>query len=169
MGSVTVGIDWAEGHHDVAVMDETGSVVGKARIDTGVAGVTELLALIAEHGGSPEQSPVGIETDKNLLVVALVAAGFTVYPLNPRAVARYRERHSQSGRKSDARDAALLADVLRTDRHLHRPMPAISEQGLALEGVGASAPGSDLGMARRPQPSAIAAPGVLPPGTCGLP
>ncbi|GMA19964.1 IS110 family transposase [Arsenicicoccus piscis] len=128
MGSVTVGIDWAEGHHDVAVMDETGSVVGKARIDTGVAGVTELLALIAEHGGSPEQSPVGIETDKN-----------------------------------------LLADVLRTDRHLHRPMPAISEQGLALEGVGASAPGSDLGMARRPQPSAIAAPGVLPPGTCGLP
>lgn len=135
MGSVTVGIDWAEGHHDVAVMDEAGVVVGKARIDTGVGGLTELLALIAEHGGTPEQTPVGIETDKNLLVVALVAAGFTVYPLNPRAVARYRERHSQSGRKSDARDAALLADVLRTDRHLHRPMPAVSEQGLALKAL----------------------------------
>lgn len=135
MGPVTVGIDWAEGHHDVAVMDQAGAVVGKARIDTGVTGFTELLALIAEHGGTPEATPVGIETDKNLIVVALVAAGFTVSPLNPRAVARYRERHSQSGCKSDARDAALLADVMRTDRHQHRPMPAITEHGLALKAL----------------------------------
>ena len=104
-------------------------------IDTGMTGFTELLALIAEHGGTPEATPVGIETDKNLIVVALVAAGFTVYPLNPRAVARYRERHSQSGCKSDARDAALLADVMRTDRHQHRPMPAITEHGLALKAL----------------------------------
>jgi len=57
--------------------------------------------------------PVAIETDKNLIVVALQAAGLTVFPINPRAVARYRERHGQSGKKSDPGDAALLADVLR--------------------------------------------------------
>ena len=91
--------------------------------------------MVAEHGGMPGQTPVGIETDKNLLVVALVDAGFTVYPLNPRAVARYRERHSQSGRKSDERDAALLADVMRTDLHQHRPMPQVSEQVLAVKAL----------------------------------
>lgn len=135
MTPVTVGIDWAERHHDVAVMDESGTVVATARIDTGPTGFTELLALVAEHGGSPDTTPVGIETDKNLLVVALIEAGYTVFPLNPRAVARYRERHCQSGRKSDARDAALLADVMRTDRHQHRPMPVISKQGLALKAL----------------------------------
>ena len=91
--------------------------------------------MIAEHGGSPEDTPIAIETDKNLLVVALAEAGFTVYPINPRAVARYRERHGQAGGKSDPGDAAVLADILRTDRHLHRPLPAISEQGRAVKAL----------------------------------
>jgi hypothetical protein len=73
--------------------------------------------MIAEHGGDPADIPVAIETDKNLLVVALSAAGFPVYPINPRAVARYRERHGQAGGKSDPGDAAVLANILRTDRH----------------------------------------------------
>jgi transposase len=73
--------------------------------------------MIAEHGGDPADIPVAIETDKNLLVVALSAAGFLVYPINPRAVARYRERHGQAGGKSDPGDAAVLANILRTDRH----------------------------------------------------
>lgn len=133
--SITVGIDWAEGHHDVAVMDAEGHVVAKARIDTGTEGFTTLLRLIAENGGTTADTPVAIETDKNLLVTALVDAGFTVYPLNPRAVARYRERHSQSGRKSDQADAALIADVMRTDRHLHRPMPATSHQAAAVKAL----------------------------------
>ena len=132
---ITVGIDWAEGHHDIAIMDAGGKVVAKARIDTGIEGFTTVLRMVAEHGGTPQDTPVGIETDKNLLVVALLDAGFTVYPLNPRAVARYRERHSQSGRKSDERDAALLADVMRTDRHLHRPMPRVSDQALAIKAL----------------------------------
>jgi transposase len=132
---ITCGIDWAEGHHDVAVMDAAGAVLAKARIETGVAGFTELLALLAEHGEDPTCVPVAIETDKNLLVTALRAAGVTVFAINPRAVARYRERHSQSGKKSDAGDAAVLADILRTDRHHHRPLPVISEGGLAVKAL----------------------------------
>src|SRR6478609_6946555 len=85
---LTCGVDWAEAHHDVALVDEDGVVVARARIDTGATGFNKLLALIAEHEGSAQDTPVSIETDKNLLVVALVDAGFTVYPINPRAVAR---------------------------------------------------------------------------------
>lgn len=133
--TITCGIDWAEAHHDVALVDTEGKTIANARIDVGATGFSELLDLIAENGGSPEQTPVAIETDKNLIVVALAGAGFTIYPINPRAVARYRERHGQAGGKSDPGDAAVLAHVLRTDLPMHRPLPAISEQGLAIKAL----------------------------------
>lgn len=130
--SITCGIDWAESHHDVAVMDDNGQVLGRRRIDTGVLGFTQLLELLAEHIDDVREVPVAIQTDKNLIVVALQGAGLVVHAINPRAVARYRERHGQAGGKSDPGDAALLADVLRTDRHQHRALPALSEEGRAV-------------------------------------
>jgi len=132
---LTCGVDWAEAHHDVALVDVDGAVVARSRIDTGASGFNELLALIAEHGGSAEHTAIALETDKNLLVVALAEAGFTVYPINPRAVARYRERYGQGGGKSDPGDAAVLAHILRTDRYLHRPLPAVSEQARAIKAL----------------------------------
>ena len=65
---------------------------------------------------------VGIETDRGPWVTALVAAGYTVFAVNPRQVARYRERHAMSGAKSDAGDAHVLADMVRTDAHQLRPV-----------------------------------------------
>lgn len=130
---ITCGIDWAEGHHDVAVVDADGERVAKLRIDTGQSGFTELMTLLAEHTDDPTAVPVAIETDKVLIVAALRAAGLTVYAINPRAVARYRERWAQAGGKSDRGDALVLANVLRTDRHLHRQLPAISEAGKAVK------------------------------------
>ena len=100
---ITCGIDWAEAHHDVALVDEEGKTRVRARVSADAAGFTALLELVAEHGGSPETTPVAIETDKNLFVVALAGAGFTVYPVNPRAVVRYRERHVQSGGKCSSK------------------------------------------------------------------
>jgi hypothetical protein len=134
---ITCGVDWAEDHvcHDVALLDEQGVQLARARIDSGATGFSELLSLIAEHGGSPGDTPIAIETDKNLLVTALAEAGFTAYPINPRAVARYRERHGQGGGKSDPGAAVVLADILRTDRHRHRSLPAISEQGRAVKAL----------------------------------
>jgi transposase len=133
--SITCGIDWAEAHHDVALVDHDGRIVARARVGTDAAGFTTVVELIAEHAGSPASTPIAIETDKNLLVVALAGAGFTVYPINPRAVARYRERHSQAGGKSDPGDAAVLANILRTDRHMHRCLPVISDQAQAIKAL----------------------------------
>ena len=76
---------------------------------------------------------VGIETDRGLFVAALVAAGYQVYAVNPMSTSRYRDRHSASGAKSDAGDAHVLADMVRTDRHNHRLMAGDSEAVEALK------------------------------------
>lgn len=115
-----VGDDWAEEHHDVEVQDERGRRLGKARLPEGIAGVTQLHALLGALLGAdaePQQVVVGIETDRGPWVRALAAAGYQVVAINPLQVARYRERHTTSGAKSDAGDAHTLADMVRTDRH----------------------------------------------------
>ena len=77
---------------------------------------------------------VGIETDRGPWVAALVAAGYEVFAINPMSVARYRERHSTSGAKSDAAaDAHLLAEILRLDRAHHRPLAGDSEEAEAIK------------------------------------
>ena len=119
----------------VAVLDGNGTALERRRIDTGVLGFGQLMMMLTEHAQDATEAPVAIETDKNLIVVALQAAGLTVYAIDPRAVARYRERHGQSGKKSDPGDAFVLADILRHDRHQHRPLPSISEQARAVKAL----------------------------------
>ena len=127
------GIDWAEDHHDIALVDRDGQLLARRRIGDDAAGLAVLLALLAEHGDSAEDPvPVAIETPRGLLPACLRATGRPVYPINPMAVARYRDRHSVAGRKSDHGDAVVLAGVLRTDMHAHRPLPADSELAQAI-------------------------------------
>ncbi len=76
---------------------------------------------------TPAPIPLMIETPRGLLVAGLRAARRQIYPINPMAVARCRERHSASGKKSDHADAMVLANILRTDAHVHRPLPADTE------------------------------------------
>ena len=119
------GDDWAGDHHDVALVDEAGRRLARARLGEGVAGLARFHELIAGHlpeGDGPGQVVIGIETDRGPWVAALVACGYRVYAINPRSVSRYRERHSVSGAKSDAGDAWLLADLVRTDAPRHRPV-----------------------------------------------
>ena len=122
-----VGDDWAGAHHDVEVMDAAGRRLVKARLPEGVAGMARLHAMIAEQLGEDAEVAevaIGIETDRGPWVAALIAAGYTVYAINPLQVARYRQRHSVSGAKSDAADAHTLADMVRTDSHQLRPVAA---------------------------------------------
>jgi transposase len=124
---IYVGIDWAEAHHDVCVVGEDGEILLKRRIADGLDGVGQLHAALCAHAEIAPEVVIGIETDRGLLVQALVAGGYQIYAINPFALSRYRERHVSSGAKSDATDAKALADLVRTDRHNHRRIAGDSE------------------------------------------
>lgn len=122
---LNIGDDWAEDHHDVELQDAGGQRLGVARLPEGVPGIARLHELVAKFLGEdadPADVRIGIETDRGPWVAALVAAGYTVYAVNPRQLDRYRDRHASSGAKSDAGDAHALADMVRTDAHQLRPV-----------------------------------------------
>ena len=139
-----VGDDWAEDHHDVEIVDDAGPVLARRRLPEGLEGVTRLHALIAEQmpddwadlepGEAAARVKVGIETDRGSVGRAPWSRpGYEVFAINPMSVARYRERHSTSGAKSDAADAHLLAEIVRLDRAHHRPVAGDTDEGEAIK------------------------------------
>ena len=133
-----VGDDWAEDHHDVELMDQAGRRLAWARLPEGVAGIARLHAMIGEQLGEDADEAevlVGTETDRGPWVAALLAAGYSVYAVNPLQAARYRERHGVSGAKSDPADAHILADMVRTDAHQLRSIGADSSMAQAIKVV----------------------------------
>jgi transposase len=131
-----VGDDWAEDHHDVEVMSEAGKVLARRRLPEGVTGIADLHALIGAYLGEDEDGAevvVGIETDRGPWVTALIASGYLVFPVNPLQASRYRERHGVSRAKSDAGDARMLADMVRTDSHQLRPAAGDSPEAEAVK------------------------------------
>ncbi|MFD9439846.1 IS110 family transposase [Streptomyces sp. NPDC060006] len=127
------GIDWAEKTHDVALVDDNGELLAKRRVTDDAAGYKILLDLLAEYGDTEESPiPVAIETSRGLLVAVLRTGKRQVFAINPMAAARYRDRHSVSRKKSDAGDALVLANILRTDMHAHRPLPNDSDLARAI-------------------------------------
>ena len=83
------GIDWAERHHDIALVDDNGKLVAKRRIADDAAGFRALLALLADHGAGPDEPvPIAMETSRGLLAAALLGVGYPLYPINPLALAR---------------------------------------------------------------------------------
>jgi transposase len=133
-----VGDDRGEDHHDIEVMDEAGTVLAKRRLPGGAAGMTQLHELIGRL--LPEDAEdagvvTGIETDRGPWVAALIAAGYTVFPVNPLQASRYRQRHGVSGAKSDGGDAHMLADMVRTGSHQLRPAAGDSPEGQGIKVV----------------------------------
>ena len=130
-----VGDDWAEDHHDVELMDQAGRVLAKRRLPEGVAGMARLHELVGQQLGEDADDAevvIGIETDRGPWVAALIAAGYTVYAVNPLQASRYRERHGVSGAKSDGADAHMLTDMVRTDPHQLR---AVAGDSADAEGI----------------------------------
>jgi transposase len=138
-----IGDDWAEDHHDVELMDTAGRTLARARLPEGVAGIARLHAMIGQQLGEDAQDledaagqvAIGIETDRGPWVQALIAAGYTVFAVNPLQAARYRERLGVSGAKSDAADAHMLADMVRTDAHQLRPVAGDTAEAEAVKVV----------------------------------
>jgi transposase len=127
------GIDWAERTHDIAIVNDTGELLAKRHITDDAAGYKILLDLLVEYGDTEENPiPVAIETSRGLLVAVLRTGTRKVFAINPMAAARYRDRHSVSRKKSDPGDAFVLANILRTDMHAHRPLPEDSDLGRAI-------------------------------------
>ncbi|RKT08497.1 transposase IS116/IS110/IS902 family protein [Streptomyces sp. 3211.6] len=127
------GIDWAEKTHDVALVDDDGQLLAKRHITDDAAGYKILLDLLAEYGDTEANPiPVAIETSRGLLVAVLRTGQRKVFAINPMAAARYRDRHSVSRKKSDPGDALVLANVLGTDMHAHRPLPQDSDLARAV-------------------------------------
>jgi transposase len=120
-------------------MDGSGRRLAKARLSEGVAGMARLHSMVAEQiGDTPDEEVqvlVGIETDRGPWVLALAAAGYTVFGVNPLQAARYRERLGVSGAKSDAADAHMLADMVRTDSHQLRPIAGDTAEAEAIKVV----------------------------------
>jgi transposase len=127
-----VGIDWAEEEHAICVLDEQGAVLAERRIPDTLVGSRELQALLASHAAQPQDVVLGIETEHGLLVRAVRLADYQLYAINPLLASRYHERVSSSGAKSDPADARMLAELVRTDRHRHRPLAGDSDASAAL-------------------------------------
>ncbi len=131
-----IGDDWAEDHHDVEIQDETGRRLAKARLPEGISGITKLHGLIGRflpEDGDAISVKIGIETDRGPWVAALVASGYRVHAINPLQSARAREGYGVSGAKSDAGDAHVLADLVRTHSHQLRTIAGDSEQAGAVK------------------------------------
>jgi transposase len=117
VGVIFVGDDWSEDHHDVHVSDGEGKQLAVRRFPEGLEGIGGFHSLVAEYVSDPSEVVIGIETDRGLWVEALLAAGYSVYVVNPLSMSRYRKVHHLSGAKSDPGDAMTLADMVRTFGH----------------------------------------------------
>jgi transposase len=121
------GLDWARSHHDVIVLNRHGSVQENLHFEHTAEGWRKMHELVARY----PRLPVAVETSQGTVVEQLLACGARVYPVNPKAAKRYRERHAPSGVKDDERDAWSLGDALRLDgaewRELAAQDPIVAE------------------------------------------
>lgn len=131
MSNYFAGLDWASRTHALCVVDERGGVVERFEIGHDAAGLADLQRRLRRLG-SP---PLAIERPSGLLVDTLVEAGFMVVPIHPNAVKASRPRYRSHGGKSDASDAYLLADLLRTDGHRFKALTAQGDEIKALQAL----------------------------------
>lgn len=125
---ILLGIDWADEKHDACIRSETGTVLDEFTFTHDQAGFDLLRERgRASFGSGQVEVLCAVETNQGLLVNFLLEQGWVVYPLNPKSVDRYRDRLRPARSKSDRLDAWLMADILRTDRDLHRPLLPDSE------------------------------------------
>jgi transposase len=120
--------------HAVCVLDARGARVEEFSASHTAAGLAELAARLAKRA-APAELRIAIERPSGLLVDTLVDAGFAVVAIHPNAVKAARPRYSAAQGKSDAGDAYLLADLLRTDGHRFRVLRPLSDETKALRAL----------------------------------
>jgi transposase len=119
---VYIGIDWSENKHDIFFMNEAGAGIAQLTVPHTTEGFLRMDALRRELGLSQDECLVGLETAHNLVIDFLWAHAYSqIYVVPPNVVKSSRGRQGQSGARTDASDAWLLADILRTDRARLQP------------------------------------------------
>lgn len=112
------GLDWASDHHDVMIVDQRGAVAAEFSFPHSAEGWAAFRQKTAGYGALG----VAIETRSGAAVEELLRCECTVFPVQPKAAARYRERKAPSGVKDDQLDAWSLADALRMDGRAWRAL-----------------------------------------------
>lgn len=130
-----VGIDWAAETHAVCVLDATGRIRAQFTIGHTAAGFADLLRRLARLTGDPAEVAVGIERPDGRLVDVLLEAGYPVVPVSPNAIKTWRDGEVLSGAKSDAGDAAVIAEYLRLRAHRLQPATPYTAETKALRTV----------------------------------
>jgi transposase len=134
--NILVGIDWATQAHEICVLDASGRVLGKKSFPNTPEGLEQLVRwLLTLTGGDVTKIAVAIERPDGLVVEALLDYQIEVYSLNPKQLDRFRDRFSVAGAKDDQRDARVLADALRTDRHAFRRVLPLPHEVVVLRGL----------------------------------
>jgi len=128
------GLDWGGAGHAVCVVDGAGAVLLSLEIKHDAAGLAELRKRLAKLAPAGD-IPIAIERPTGLIVDALVEAGHPVVPIHPNVVKACRPRYRAASGKSDASDAFMLADILRTDGHRFRPLAPCSDEIKALRAL----------------------------------
>jgi transposase len=128
------GLDWGSTRHAACVVDEHGKVVDRLAVRHDAEGLDWLIAGLRRLGPAGTL-PIAIERPSGIVVAALAAAGHPVVPIHPNAVKATRPRYRAALLKSDAGDAYILADLLRTDGHRFRPLAASSDALKALRAL----------------------------------
>ena len=115
------GIDWAAESHQVCLVDASGTESGTKSFPHSGSGLAALCGWLLEISGAPPSTiAVSIEKPHGAVVDTLLERGFAVFALNPKQLDRFRDRFTVAGSKDDRRDAHVLGDSLRTDRHCFR-------------------------------------------------
>jgi len=128
------GIDWASAEHAVCVLDAAGKVTAQFTIKHSAEGIASLVRRLARYG-DPADLPVAIERPSGRLVDLLLEAGHPVVPVSPNAIKTWREGEVLSGAKSDAGDAAVIAEYLRLRSHRLAPAVPYCDETRALRTV----------------------------------
>jgi transposase len=122
-GRFFAGVDWATEKHDVWVSDDRGEMLGKKTFVHSGTGLVEMQDyILSVTKSTPDNVFVAIEVPYGPVVESLMERGFRVHSINPKQLDRFRDRFSPAGAKDDSRDANVLGDSLRTDRHCFRPL-----------------------------------------------
>lgn len=128
-----IGVDWADQAHAFWVVDERGERVWHAEVEETEEGLSEVSQWLYARRSEGMELWASIEKPAGRIVDFLLDHGVVVYPINPKAFDRARDRFRMSGAKSDPFDARVLAEFLRTDHPHLRPLLPSSDQAQELK------------------------------------